>query len=78
MYKIDFFKKALDIRGYVYEQLGDFQVQIEFENCTVVVWETLSENLYFKVIDLKGDKVFAKTYKTINNIFKYGFKNIII
>ena len=77
MYKIDFFKKALEVRGYVYEQLGDFQVQIKFENCTVVVWETLSEDLYFKVIDLKGDKVFTKTYKTINNIFKYGFKNII-
>lgn len=77
MNKIDFLKEALKEKGYIFKSYKDMHVEIGFEYCRVEIWETLEENLYFKIIDNNEKKIFSKTYKTINNVFKYGFKNII-
>ena len=76
MTKIDFLKESLKNKGYSYKIYGDFQVVIDFSNCKVIIWETISDTLYFKIIDSNEKEIFKKTYKTVNNLFKYGFKKI--
>ena len=74
---IKIMKEQLTIKGYDYKSYGDYCLGIQFSNCKVEIWETISNGLYFKVINNNGEKVFAKTYKSPNNVFRYGFKNII-
>lgn len=77
MSKIDFLKEALKNKGYSFINNGDFNVEIQFPKCKVIIWETIQDTLYFKIIDYNGNKIFKSTYKTVNNLFRYGFKNII-
>lgn len=74
---MEIMKEQLIIKGYYYTSYGDYCIGIKFPDCKVEIWETISDGLYFKVIDNNGKKIFAKTYKSPNNVFKYGFKNII-
>ena len=77
MSKIDFLKEALTNKGFMYSNTGDYGLTIEFTECKVIIWETIQDTLYFKIMDYNGNKIFKNTYKTINNLFKYGFKKII-
>lgn len=63
MNKIDFLKEALKEKGYIFKSYKDMHVEIGFENCRIEIWETLEENLYFKIIDNNEKKYFQKHIK---------------
>ena len=72
MSKIDFLKEALTNKGFVYSNVGDYGITIEFNKCKIIMWETIQDTIYIKVLDANNNKVFKKTYKSINNLIKYG------
>ena len=72
MSKIDFLKEALTNKGFVYSNVGDYGITIEFNKSKIIMWETIQDTIYIKVLDANNNKVFKKTYKSINNLIKYG------
>ena len=72
MSKIDLLKEALSNKGFMYSNIGDYGLTIEFSESKVIMWETIQDTIYIKVLDANNNKVFKKTYKSINNLIKYG------
>ena len=72
MSKIDFLKEALTNKGFIYSNVSDYGITIEFNESKIIMWETIQDTIYIKVLDANNNKVFKKTYKSINNLIKYG------
>ena len=72
--KIDFLKEALIKNNYEFETVGDFGIEIKFPTYKIIIWETIQDTFFFKVMDNKGNKIVKRIYKTINNLIKYGLK----
>ena len=72
MSKIDLLKEALTNKGFVYSNIGGYGLTIEFSESKIIMWETIQDTIYIKVLDANNNKVFKKTYKSINNLIKYG------
>ena len=72
--KIDFLKEALTKNNYEFKAVGDFGIEIKFSTYKVIIWETIQDTFFFKVIDNKGNKIVKKIYKSVNNLIKYGLK----
>ena len=72
MSKIDFLKEALTNKGFIYSNVGDYGITIEYNESKIIMWETIQDTIYIKVLDANNNKVFKKTYKSINNLIKYG------
>ena len=72
MSKIDFLKEALSNKGFMYSNVGVYCITIEINESKVIMWETIQDTIYIKVLDANNNKVIKKTYKSINNLIKYG------
>ena len=72
MSKIDLLKEALTNKGFAYSNIGDYGIIIEFTKSKAIIWETIQDTIYIKVLDTNNNKVFKRTYKTIDNSIKYG------
>ena len=72
MSKIDFLKEALTNKGFIYSNVGDYGITKKFNESKIIMWETIQDTIYIKVLDANNNKVFKKTYKSINNLIKYG------
>jgi hypothetical protein len=75
--KIDFLKESLQIKGYEFNNISDFGIEINYPKCKVIIWETIQDTLFLKIIDNNHNTILKRTYKSINNLIKYGLKNII-
>ena len=53
MSKIDFLKEALTSQRFVYSNRGEYSICLEFYKTRVVIWETIQDTLYLKVVDNK-------------------------
>ena len=75
MSKIDFLKEALTNKGYAYSNIGDYGIELSFYKSKVIIWETIQDTLYLKVIDKNNNNtLYKRTYKGINTLIKYGIK----
>ena len=75
MEKIDFLKEALTNKKFVYSNIGDYGISLDFYKTKVIIWETIQDTLYLKVIDKNNNNtLYKRTYKGINTLIKYGIK----
>ena len=74
MSKIDLLKEALTSQRFVYSNRGDYGICLEFNKTKVIIWETIQDTFFFKVVDNKSNKIVKKIYKSVNNLIKYGLK----
>ena len=72
MEKIDFLKEALTNKGYAYSNIGDYGIELSFYKSKVIIWETIQDTLYLKVIDNNNNTLCKRTYKGIDTLIKYG------
>ena len=74
MSKIDFLKEALTSQRFVYSNRGDYGICLDFYRTKVVIWETIQDTLFLKVVDKNNNTLCKRTYKGINTLIKYGIR----
>ena len=75
MSKIDFLKEALTSQRFVYSNRGDCGICLEFNKSKVIIWETIQDTLYLKVVDKNNNNTLCKrTYTGVNTLIKYGIR----
>ena len=74
MSKIDLLKEALTSKRFVYSNRGDYGICLDFYRTKVVIWETIQDTLYLKVVDNNNNTLCKRTYKGINTLIKYGIR----
>ena len=73
---INKYRDILKNEGFMYDDIGDYSLKIKFSNCTIKVSETLSDKLLVQMYDIKGNKVLAKSYKTIKGAMNFMLRYI--
>lgn len=73
---INEYRNILKGEGFLFEDIDDFSLKIKFSNCTIKVFETLSDKLLVQKYDTKGNKQLAKSYKTIRGAFNFMLRYI--
>ena len=74
MSKIDFLKEALTSQRFVYSNRSDYCICLEFNKTKVIIWETIQDTLYLKVIDNNNKTLCKRIYKGVNTLIKYGIR----
>lgn len=75
MEKIDFLKEALTKQRFVYSNRGDYGICLDFYKTKVIIWETIQDTLYLKVVDKNNNNtLYKRTYKGVNTLIKYGIR----
>ena len=74
MSKIDLLKETLTNKRFVYSNRGDYGICLEFYKTRVVIWETIQDTLFLKVIDKNNKTLCKRIYKGVNTLIKYGIR----
>ena len=75
MSKIDLLKETLTNKRFVYSNRGDYSICLDFYRTKVIIWETIQDTLYLKVVDKNNNNTLCKrTYKGVNTLIKYGIR----
>ena len=74
MSKIDFLKEALTSQRFVYSNRGDYGICLDFYRTKVIIWETIQDTLYLKVVDKNNKTLCKRIYKGVNTLIKYGIR----
>jgi hypothetical protein len=73
---INKYRNILKGEGFLFEDIDDFSLKIKFSNCTIKVFETLSDKLLVQIYDTKGNKQLARSYKTIRGALNFMLRYI--
>ena len=75
MSKIDLLKETLTNKRFVYSNRGDYGICLEFNKSKVIIWETIQDTLFLKVVDNNNNKtLYKRIYKGVNTLIKYGIR----
>ena len=73
---INEYRSILKSESFLFENIGDFSLEIKFSNCTIKVFETLSDKLLVQIYDTKGNKQLARSYKTIRGALNFMLRYV--
>lgn len=73
MSKIDLLKETLTNKRFVYSNRGDYGICLEFNKSKVIIWETIQDTLFLKVVD-NNKTLYKRIYKGVNTLIKYGIR----
>ena len=74
MSKIDLLKETLTNKKFVYSNRGDYGICLEFNKSKVIIWETIQDTLFLKVVDNNNKTLYKRIYKGVNTLIKYGIR----
>ena len=74
MSKIDLLKETLTNKRFVYSNRGDYGICLEFNKSKVIIWETIQDTLFLKVVDNNNKTLYKRIYKGVNTLIKYGIR----
>lgn len=74
MSKIDLLKETLTNKRFVYSNRGDYGICLEFNKSKVIIWETIQDTLFLKVVDKNNKTLCKRIYKGVNTLIKYGIR----
>ena len=74
MSKIDFLKEALTKQRFVYSNRGDYGICLDFYRTKVIIWETIQDTLFLKVVNNNNKTLCKRIYKGVNTLIKYGIR----
>ena len=74
MSKIDLLKETLTSKRFVYSNRGDYGICLDFYRTKVIIWETIQDTLFLKVVDKNNKTLCKRIYKGVNTLIKYGIR----